>query len=121
MKSSRHFETWAFRVSHGELLVRSPKAGPGQKNLDLVFVGVEYLSLPRLLDGLEVVAATDEDRAEVAQALGSHQPGGQVFVLRSQGVRHRVFASHLQVLETDLDLFETPFGGWSIAQGASGP
>jgi hypothetical protein len=50
MKASfdkRKFQFWQYRVSHGEVLVRSPKDAAHPRNVDLMFVGVEYVDLPR--------------------------------------------------------------------------
>jgi hypothetical protein len=40
---SRRFQLWEYRVSHGSLLVRSPKGPDATTNVDLVFDGVEYI------------------------------------------------------------------------------
>jgi hypothetical protein len=45
-------------VSHGSLLVRSPKGPDATTNVDLIFVGVEYICCPRMLRGVELVEAT---------------------------------------------------------------
>jgi len=114
MKSPRDFQTWAYRVSHGELLIRSPKTSSETKNIDLIFVGVEYMSLPRFFSGIEVVEPSDEERRQVTRTLGERQPG-QVYVLLSEGRRHLICAGFFKVMETDLDLFETPFVGLKIS------
>ena len=57
----RAFQLWESKVSHGSLLIRSPKAPSVSENIDLVCVGVEYLAAPRHMKGLDLVEATPEE------------------------------------------------------------
>ena len=58
IQSDRDFRLWEYRVSHDQLLLRSPQGETHWRNLDLIFVGVEYLDLPTLLRGVELRQAT---------------------------------------------------------------
>ena len=51
---NRNFQLWEYHVSHGSLLIRSPKRGEDTKNIDIVFAGVEYMALPRHLKSVEL-------------------------------------------------------------------
>jgi hypothetical protein len=104
----RRFKVWEFRVSHGSLLIRSPKGGELARNVDIVFVGVDYLALPRVLDGVTVEHGRPTDSALLvgAPAGDQHQ---RVFVLSSGGHRHVVVAVACRVSETDVDIFDSPF------------
>ena len=39
--SGRTFQLWEYRVSHGSLLIRSPKGEDVAMNIDIICVGVE--------------------------------------------------------------------------------
>jgi len=102
----RRFQVWEYRVSHGSLLVRSPKGLHAEKNIDLVFVGVGYMALPRLMRGVSINRGTADDRSVVNEDIGDDD---QVFVLVSEGRRHLVVAAGCQVSENDGDIFDSPF------------
>lgn len=104
----RRFQIWEYQVGHGSLLIRSPKGSEGEKNVDLVFVGVDYLAVPRLLYGVTLDHGTDEDRSFVVEAIGDIEPE-RVYVLISRGCRHPVVAVACQVSENDSDIFDSPF------------
>ena len=59
----RRFQLWEYRVSHGSLLLRSPRGPEISHNVDIVFVGVEFLCAPRLFRGLELAQGTEEESA----------------------------------------------------------
>ncbi len=105
----RRFQIWEYRVSHGSLLVRSPKGPRNPTNVDLVFVGVEYLALPRLLRGVMLVNGTEVDRATVSELFGPVDDPDQVFILISQSSRFPVVAVACQAREHDFDIFQSLF------------
>jgi hypothetical protein len=105
----RRFQLWEYQVSHGALLIRSPKGPSAEVNVDLVFDGVEFLSCVRLLRGVEVVRAETDDLRRVSDSFGEVSDPDQVFVLLSDGVRHLVVASSLRIAEHDGEIFDSPF------------
>jgi hypothetical protein len=105
----RRFQLWEYRVSHGGLLIRSPKGPSASLNVDMLFYGVEFVSCPRLMRGIELVEATLEDLRRVADEIGAVGHEDRVFVLSSEGVRHLVVASSLRVTEHDGEIFGSPF------------
>lgn len=112
MKTSfpgRAFQCWEYKVSHGSLLVRSPKGSGVAKNVDVMFAGVEYFDLPRHLPELQLDDATDADVALAEQKLGKKVESKDVYVLRVKERRHLVVAAGIKVQESDLDIFESPF------------
>lgn len=104
----RNFQLWEYRVSHGSLLIRSPKGPEAESNVDLVFVGVDYLAVPHSIKGVAVDRGTAEDVAAVAAAFGE-VPLDRVFALLSQGRRHPIVAVACRVSENDADIFDSPF------------
>ena len=104
----RRFQLWEYRVSHGALLIRSPKGPDSETNIDLVFSGVEYVACSRMLRGVDLAPVTPEDVRRVGDAFGSVVAPDQVFVLLSAGVRHLVVASSCRVSENLDDIFDIP-------------
>lgn len=102
----RTFQLWDYTVSHGMLLVRAPR-GPGlDRNVDLVFTGVSYIAVPRLMRGLELERANETDLASMRNQV--HITADEdVFALVSQGRRHHVVAIDCSVRENEDDLFDS--------------
>lgn len=105
----RTFQFWQYRVSHGELLIRSPKDAAHPRNVDLMFVGVEYVDLPRFLPDLEIDEPEAPDLARAQERLGKSVELESVLVLKSQGRRHIVIAAAVKTVENDMDIFDSPF------------
>ena len=105
----RRFQFWMYRVSHGELLVRSPRDFDHDDNIDLIFVGVKYVDLPRRLEGVEIDTARPEDLLWLAGRVGQAFEASKVVVLQTGECRHLVVASRFKVEVNQLDLFELPF------------
>lgn len=107
--SSRRFQLWEYRVSHGSLLIRSPR-GPGQDtNLDVLFDGVEFVSSAQMLRGLEVTTGDATDINFVEDVVGAVRLPDNIFILKSIGRRFFVVASSCRTDENDLDIFTSPF------------
>lgn len=103
------FQTWEFKVSHGQLLIRSPKDANHSTNIDLMFSGVEYMDLPRHLGQLEVQQPDETDVSFIGERLAKQGSSDSIFVLTSDNRRYRVVAAALTVSENELDIFESPF------------
>jgi hypothetical protein len=112
MKTSfteRVFQLWEFKVSHGSLLIRSPK-GPGiEQNIDLICVGVEYLAAPRHLGGLYVEEPTPEEIQGLSQLLGKEVQSSNVRVMVSGDRRFPIVAASFRISENNNDIFDSPF------------
>ena len=81
----RNFQLWEYKVSHGSLLIRSPKSPGISKNVDLICVGVEYLASPRHIRGFDLVNGTAEEIQELSQLLGKDVAASSVRVILSEG------------------------------------
>lgn len=88
-------------------MVRSPKNHAESKNIDIIFVGVEFIQLPRHLNGVELDEGGESDVAAVSNLVG--KPVNRVFVLNSGCQRHLIAAVACKVLETECDIFDSPF------------
>jgi hypothetical protein len=107
--AGRKFQFWQYSVSHGELLVRSPKDAAHPRNADIMFAGVEYVDLPRFLADLEVDEPSDEDLARAEERLGKPVGRQSVVVLKSQGRHYLVVAAAAKAVASDMDIFDSPF------------
>lgn len=112
---ARDFQVWEYQVSHGQLLIRSPKrpaTGTSPEcatNVDLVCLGVEYMALPRALRGLEIESPTAEELRGLEATVGAPLTGEHVRILVSGGRRFPVVAATFAMVENDWDIFESPF------------
>ena len=97
--SPRTFQLWDYHVSHSRLLLRSPASPGDAKNQDILFYGVESLDIPTIFRGLEI----DSDAA----AGEGDTPTCTTFRLTSEGRFHRLSAVACQVMENELELFDT--------------
>ena len=115
LSSTRIFKVWEYQVSHGQLLIRSPKAPESLSvpvqvtNLDLSFNGVEYMAIPRLLRGIELVEATAQELDLLSGILDRSIELENVFVLRSGTHRFPIVAASFAASENSWDIFESPF------------
>jgi hypothetical protein len=113
-KSDRMFQVWEYQVSHGHLLIRSPiSPGDGTSpachtNIDLRFVGVDYMAVPRHFPGLEIVRPTHDETRQVEFILGKSIPENWVWILASGGMRFTIVACGFTATENDWDIFESP-------------
>jgi hypothetical protein len=106
---NRRFQVWEYRVSHGMLLIRSPKGLDAETNVDIVFSGTSYISCPRLIRGLELIPVKPEDVERVRAGFELAAPPSEVFVLLSEARRHLVIAASCRVSENMNDIFDIPF------------
>jgi hypothetical protein len=114
-QSDRTFKLWEYQISHGQLLVRSPKAPATETspealtNLDLICLGVEYMAVPRFFRGLEIVPPTPDEIQNLEVLLGKAISPDNVRILKSEGKRFPIVASSCSTSENDWDIFESPF------------
>lgn len=74
-----------------------------------MFVGVKYMDLPRFLRGLEVEEPNDADVSLIRERLDKLGSEDRIFVIISNNRRYHVVAAALQILENELDIFDSPF------------
>lgn len=107
--SNRTFQLWEYRVSHGSLLIRSPQGPNARTNVDLICSGVEYLAVPTLLSGVEIMSPTSEELRRLEQTLEMQLAASSVIILASSGKRFPIVAAGFKVDENELDIFASPF------------
>ena len=106
---SRAFQLWEYKVSHGSLLIRSPKTIDQKTNIDLKFFGVEYISVPRHMQEITLVPALRKQIRMLESLLGKSIEKEHVFVIDTPAGRHIIVAAGMKIDENHLDIFESPF------------
>lgn len=89
----RRFQLWTYTASHGQLLLRSPKAPEHPERIDVLVKDVTWINLPTLLHGLHVEVAGGEAARERLAAAGVHEIGTRrLYLLRGRGWSGHVLA-----------------------------
>lgn len=81
-RSHRRFRLWAQTVSHGQLLLRSPRSSDHPTRIDVLFKPVSAQKVRWIYDGLVIRCPSSEERERIQQQM----PGGLL------GMDDRVFA-----------------------------
>jgi hypothetical protein len=105
----REFQLWEYHVSHGALLIRSPAGPKFETSIDIVCLGVEYLSAPRHLGEVDVSRATAAEIEMLAEILQKKLRPSQVWSLQSSRGRFTLVAAALKIQEYRGDIFDSPF------------
>lgn len=105
----RAFQLWEYKVSHGSLLIRSPKAPGVSTNIDLVCVGVEYLAVPRHIKGLDLAKPSAAEVSQLSELLGKPIAASRVRLISSGGHRFPIVAASFRISENEDDIFASPF------------
>ncbi len=126
LDSARSFQVWAYSVSHGQLLIRSPKSIETPENVDVAFFGVAMMELPAGFLGLKIEDASDQDIAAAKMRVQDPDRIRRVYALESREKRYLVAATDLRVSkngfdyrETDLDFFTFLKPGQQIVEGGA--
>ncbi|WP_411347176.1 hypothetical protein [Paenibacillus sp. WLX2291] len=111
MKSfgDRKFKLWYYTISHGQLLLRSIKDDNNTTNIDVMFLDVDYIELPRYLSDVKLEKAQEKDINYIQQKLGEHILPESIRIIISKNGRYIVVASIMKVVENELEMFDLPF------------
>lgn len=107
-RSSREFKLWDYNVTHKQLLMRSPLTGANEDNLDIVFWGVEFLSVASVIDGITIRRATEGELKSflpINLLSSEHQtPAYSIEAVKCNGF---VLAAGCKVLRNQLGIFDS--------------
>ncbi|MEQ8820662.1 MAG: hypothetical protein RLY93_10480 [Sumerlaeia bacterium] len=98
----RTFQLWNYDVSHGHLLIRSPKRNDDAVNVDVVVFGVQFVSLPRFLRGLRIQKL--EEVPSAYQEYASNE-ADKAFRLESRNDNFLIIACSLEIQINEDDIF----------------
>jgi hypothetical protein len=107
--SERTFQVWEYRVSHGSLLIRSPRDSSIDTGIDLIFLDVLYMELPRFFMGLSLDDPTPEEIRRVEGTLSPKFTTDRIWILVSSGHRYLVAGGFMKIEENEREPFESPF------------
>jgi len=109
LTAGREFQFWEYRVSHGMLLIRSPRSETHPQNCDVMFAGVQYVALPRHLGPISIAEErSPKQLIEFESLLGREAyVSDKVFVVRTSNNDFVVIAANCMIRLTDYDLFES--------------
>jgi len=105
----RKFQLWEYSVSHGSLLIRSPKNNKNKINIDVKFFGIEYISAPRHLGEFQLASPSDNELQKLISILKKDLSPNNVYVLKSKAYRHLIVASKVKIEENKSEIFDSPF------------
>lgn len=91
-ESKRVFKIWDYNVSHKQLLIRSPRTNGEVENIDVIFWGVEHISLASSFDGLSLERGVANSETSIP-----------VFAVGSG----HVIAAGCKVLVNQLEIFDS--------------
>lgn len=103
-KSLRNFQLWEYFVSHSQLLIRSPKTSDSEKNVDILFSGVKYISLPCSFssrDGLVLQEGSQVDLLSFTSLTSFPDAENRLFWLICGESKHVVIADVCEISEKD--------------------
>ena len=69
-KSHRHFRIWKYRVSHGQLLLRSVPTDTEHSRVEVLFRSVVAIKTTMELDSLKIRRPSEAELLEISQQAG---------------------------------------------------
>jgi hypothetical protein len=113
----RAFQCWHFIVSHGMLLIRSPRDAGHATNVDLICVDVLHMDVPRFLGRIAIVDATPSELASVVGKCGAGRFGDvRVLALETEFARALIGCASWVIEENTLELMESPLDGGPVGR-----
>ncbi|GAB3090424.1 hypothetical protein [Micromonospora schwarzwaldensis] len=84
-RSHRRFQLWAQTVSHGQLLLRSPRSADHPTRIDVLFKPVSAQKIRRIYDGLVIRCPSSEEQDHIEQQMagGSLDMDDRLFALET--------------------------------------
>src|SRR5688572_10122978 len=105
--SHRIFKVWAYTVSHSFLILRSPLMFPDQENydkdkdfnIDIEFIGVEFMEIPSMLEGIVITELVDERIPTKLLGLKTKLggKGNKFFEIKCQGHTYYLVAANYRI------------------------
>ncbi len=105
-ESKRAFKLWDYNVSHKQLLLRSPHTSTEIDNVDIVFWGVEYISIPTALDTILLRKVSVKELGEHLN-LQNRDLASPAFIFGNSNCVDFVLAAGCKVLVNQLEIFDS--------------
>ncbi len=102
-RSDRTFQVWSYSVSHGQLLLRSPKDQEHKTRIDLLFSETKLINLPVVLRGIEIkhvpVRLPRGENRRINEPRSSSDPNEKAFEIKCGEIDGQVRAIEFRHLE----------------------
>jgi hypothetical protein len=72
---ARPFQLWSYVVSHGQLLMRSPRGQSFDTRIDVLFTNVQAIMLPAVLDSCRVSELDGRDETDIPDLVAGYDAG----------------------------------------------
>lgn len=108
---NRRFQLLFYQISHGELIIRSPKnvnSKADNYTIDVYFGDVIYLEIPKELNGIKFRRAHADDVIYIESKIKKEITEDNIVVIISGDKEYYIVASVISIIENDLSLFELP-------------
>jgi hypothetical protein len=105
----RKFQLWEYKASHGSLLIRSPKHGDIQQNIDIKFFGVIYLAIPRHLNEIHIAEPNKDELEFLETKIGKKELQKKIYIIVSGEHRYSIVSEAYKIDSNELDIFDSPF------------
>jgi hypothetical protein len=101
----RLFQLWYYKVGHKQLLIRSTGTLEDQPQIDIVAKNVGFVSLPTVMQGIDIRKVTDEEeRAAFYRSAGTKaMPDRQLFAIESSATTGHIVAGLIRHITYDGD------------------
>lgn len=106
---NRGFRLWEYRVSHGQLLYRSPADEQYNTSVDIMFFGTKYLCGPCDLGELSVEYASQSDVEKLEKYFGKLGSQDSVWMLVGTSHKSVIIAGRMTIKEHTDGIFSSPF------------
>ena len=105
----RKFQFWEYRVSHGSLFLRSPMDGKFKTNIDVKFVDVMYVAIPRFLYEIDIVEPTEAEIKQVKEIVSPPHEISGLYIIKARGRRFPIAGTNMMIEENELNIMESVF------------
>ena len=117
-KSERYFTVFDFKISHGQLLLRSSKDDENNKNIDIIFFGSRYIQLFTSFYGISI-RTVEKNKNQISynsvETFLNHDVN-YLFEIETKDEKFYIGASYFKVYEYELSFNETSLG-WGEYKG----
>ncbi len=105
---NRRFQLWAYYVTHGTMLIRSPSDAHFETNIDIICSDVCYVALPRHLGEIKITDASEDEIQKATDILGGNLYRNKVVVFEASSGRHMVVLGTLRITSNTDGIFLSP-------------
>lgn len=103
-ESDKYFNLYDFHISLKQLLIRGDKIVNDKLNIDIVFVGTEFLNCPTKFEGIKIFILSEQDIIENDMDNTSNH---RIFMIITQNKEYYIKAGNLRIYKNNLGFYES--------------